>query len=260
MNQNLIEKTRVVGLSAKGVVYMLVGGLTAMAALELGGETAGKSSTIHFLRAQPFGQLLLWILVGGLAAYVFWRIYAFFDDPRAKGDDATGWAQRSYSLISAAIYGSFGVSVARAALAGDAGSGEDDKKHLAAQILQAPGGPWILGALGVVVCGFACYQAYRSYSANFMHHLRLKSPERRRLLQISGRVGYGARANVFGISGYFLLRTAIEQQPAMVKGTEGAFDYLSGQPWGHWLVGTVALGLIGYGAYSVLKGAFTRAP
>lgn len=258
----MIDKVRSIGLTAKGAVYIIVGGLTAASALQLGGgEEAGKSSTIGFIAKQPFGKVLLGILALGVFAYALWRIYAFFVDPKDKGSDAKAWAKRSYSLVSAAIYGGFGISVVKAALGGgSSGGGDDEKQDFAAKLLDAPAGAIILGAVGVAVFGFALYQLSRAYNAKFMDSIRVTDPSKRDMIEKSGRAGYAARGAVFGVMGYFVVTAAITKNPDMIRGTEGAFGYLHEQSYGAILMGVVAVGLLLYGVYGVMKGLFTNVP
>jgi hypothetical protein len=257
----MIDTLRSVGLYSKGVVYLIVGGLTAAAALEMGGEQAGKSATIDFLLNQPFGNALLWVLSAGIIAFVIWRLYAFFVDPKDKGSDAKGWTRRSYALISALIYGSFGFTAVKVALGtGSSGGSGEKKEALAATILKAPGGPYLLGTVGLIVCGFALYQLARGYNLKFLNNLRLTDPAKRDLLERSGRLGYFARAVVFGVIGYFVIRAAFAQNPEVVMGTQGVFGFLHRQSYGGILMAAVAAGLVFYGVYSVLKGAFSRVP
>ena len=44
----------------------------------------------------------------------------------------------------------------------------------------------------------------------------------------SGRVGLAARAIVFALVGYFLLRTAIDSNPVDARGTAGALGFFRG--------------------------------
>jgi hypothetical protein len=83
-------------------------------------------------------------------------------------------------------------------------------------------------------------------------------PAKRRLLMASGRVGLAARAIVFALVGYFLLRTAIDYEPSRAVGVDGALAHLHREPLGQWLLGLVAAGLLAFAVYSVLEGAYRR--
>lgn len=92
------------GIASKGFVYILLGGLTVMAAAGLGGEKSDSSGALGFLADSTVGQILLAITAAGLAAYVFWRFYQTFVDPEGKGTGASGLAVRAGYFSSGVIY------------------------------------------------------------------------------------------------------------------------------------------------------------
>src|SRR5689334_24914563 len=54
------------GYAAKGVVYVLMGGIAARFALGAGGEPTDNKGAIRALSAEPFGKFLLAIIAVGL--------------------------------------------------------------------------------------------------------------------------------------------------------------------------------------------------
>jgi hypothetical protein len=75
---------------------------------------------------------------------------------------------------------------------------------------------------------------------------------------VSGRIGLTARALVFALVGYFLLRTAIDYDPNRAVGVDGALASLHREPLGQWLLGLVAVGLVTFAVYSLLEAAYRR--
>ena len=49
--------------------------------------------------------------------------------------------------------------------------------------------------------------------------------------------------------GSFLVRAALEHDPQEARGLGGALQTLAQQPFGAWLLGAVALGLVAYGLF-----------
>ncbi|MGA9590924.1 MAG: DUF1206 domain-containing protein, partial [Salegentibacter sp.] len=70
-----IAKVRSAGFFTKGLVYFLIGALTFMAALGLGGDISSKDGVISFLLQLPLGKILVGIVALGLFAYSLWRLY-----------------------------------------------------------------------------------------------------------------------------------------------------------------------------------------
>ena len=64
-----IEKFARFGYAAKGVVYVVVGALAAIAAFGQGGQTTGSRGALETISHQPFGQALLGIVALGLIGY-----------------------------------------------------------------------------------------------------------------------------------------------------------------------------------------------
>ena len=99
-----IENFARFGIVSKGVVYCLIGILTAMAAFGLQGKKAGKTDAFNLIYEQPFGKILLLIVACGLLGYVTWRFFQAFRDIDHKGNDAKAKVVRIGYAISAVIY------------------------------------------------------------------------------------------------------------------------------------------------------------
>jgi hypothetical protein len=82
------------------------------------------------------------------------------------------------------------------------------------------------------------------------------SSHERRLFMVFGRVGLTARALVFALIGYFLLRTAIKFNPEDAIGVDGALARLHHEPLGRWLLGLTAAGLITFAAFSLIEARY----
>ncbi len=73
MTRHWLEPLARAGYAAKGVLYLLIGGLAAEVALEAGGATTNSRGAFRVVRDQPFGSALLGILAVGLGGYAIWR-------------------------------------------------------------------------------------------------------------------------------------------------------------------------------------------
>jgi hypothetical protein len=72
------------------------------------------------------------------------------------------------------------------------------------------------------------------------------------------RFGLAARGVVFSIIGFFLIQAARHYDPSEVRGLGEALQVLAQQPYGAWIMGIVALGLIAYGIYMIIQGRYRR--
>jgi hypothetical protein len=131
---------------------------------------------------------------------------------------------------------------------------------LSAKLLAAPGGPLLVGLVGLIAVGGGLGQMYQAYSASFAKDFKtqeMSAGEKTWATRI-GRVGLAARGVVFTLMGFFLVQAARTADPSQAKGLDGALQTLAAQPHGPWLLGLVALGLIAFGVYSVLCARWIR--
>lgn len=244
----MIDKIQTLGLAAKGAVYAIIGALTAMAAFDMGGSTAGRPAVINFLQQQPFGKFILYLLSIGILAYALWRLYTAIADPKSKGDDASGIAKRIGYFFSSLIYLFFSISIFSAAMSGSSGGGSS-KQHYAAQLMDKSYGPVLIALIGLVLIGVGVYQIHKGYSGKYLKELNTGYGAGRDFVKKCGKFGFMARGVIFAIIGYFVLRAGVTQNADIIKGTQGAFQFLQQQSYGAWLMGFIAIGLLGYGLF-----------
>jgi len=145
-------------------------------------------------------------------------------------------------------------------LIGSGSSSSSDPKSSAAGILGWPGGPWIVGAIGLVMIGVALYQGYRGITQKFLDDSKTEemSPRVRTWIGRLGTVGHLARMVVFGLTGVFLIKAAVEYDPNKAVGLDGALAKVAQQAYGSVLLGIVAAGLIAFALYSLSDARYRR--
>jgi hypothetical protein len=80
----------------------------------------------------------------------------------------------------------------------------------------------------------------------------------KRAYQALGVFGHLARMVVFGLTGYGLLRAAIDFAPHKAVGLDGALRELANNSYGPYLLGIVAAGLIGFAVLSTAEARFRK--
>ena len=117
-----------------------------------------------------------------------------------------------------------------------------------------------MAAAGVIVIGVGISYLYQAYKGKFRRYFKLHqmSVTEQTWAMRFGRFGIAARGIVFGIIGIFLIQAARYSNASEVKGLGGALAVLAAQPYGPWILGFVALGLIAYGIYSLLEARYRR--
>jgi len=250
------------GLAAKGVVYVLIGFVTARAAFGGGNETTDTHGALERIVQMPFGPLLLGAVTLGLAGYALWRLVQALLDTENKGNELKGlWARGAY-LVSAGIHAALTFTAAPLLLntGAGAGSGEGAAQDWTARLLEQPFGPWLVALIGVGLIGSGGFQLFRALTTNFRDRLQTSamSSQEQTFAIWAGRAGYIARGVTFGIMGLFLVLAAFRQEPGEAKGLAGALNTLATQPYGPQLLGVVATGLALYGLYMFVEARYRR--
>ncbi len=245
------------GYAIKGIVYLLVGFLAAQAAFGVGGQTTGTQGALQHLVTQPFGRVLLSIVGGGLICYALWRLVQALFDPEYKGHDFEGLAKRGGYAVSGIIYGGLAYTAFRIVM-GSGGGNSNSTQDWTARLLAQPFGPWLVGGVGVIVLGVGAFQLYRGLSAGFYDRLEVREmSNKEETLMISlGRFGLAARGIVLGLISFFLLQAAYQSNAQQAKGLGKTLQELAQQPFGPWLLGIAAIGLIAYALFMMLMSRY----
>jgi hypothetical protein len=263
MQQNTslwVDRLARFGYAAKGIVYSLIGLLAVQTVIGAGGQTTDAQGALKTISRQPLGQFLLLLIGIGLIGYVVWRFVQAIQDPEHHGSDGKGIAQRLGYGISGIIYAGLAWTALQLAFGGSSGGNSNSTQDWTARLLSQPFGRWLVGLLGAFIIGLGIYQLYKAYTAKFRNKLKLRemSHEEETWAMRTGRCGLAARGIVFGLIGIFLIQAARQYDPNQAIGLDGALQTLAQQPYGPWLLGIVALGLVAYGIYMIVQARYRR--
>jgi hypothetical protein len=182
-----------------------------------------------------------------------------FLDPSHKGKSLKGLFERTGYFISAVAYAIliiptynfiFGMSNAA-----QNGAQSVQLKSIISTIFLMPFGRWLVAIIGLLVLAAGVFQVYKGLRNNFDKQIQpyALTSKQIKILKIMGRFGTLARAVVFALVGMLLLFAAYYSSSGGVNGIDGALLILLFQPYGRWLLGLIALGLIAFGLYSLLS-------
>lgn len=246
------------GYAARGVVYAFIGVLAVQAAFFGRGQTTGPEGAIQTIAEQS--KVLLVLIAIGLFGYALWRFVQGILDPENKGRDAKGLAQRVAMVASGVVYTGLALLALRLIAQGGGGAGAGGRASMTAKLLSLPFGRALVILAGLGVIASALQQLHSAFTGKFQRRLKTgeMSPEEQRLAVRTGQLGLTSRGIAFLITGWFLIQAALRFDPSRARGLGGALETLARQPYGPWLLGIVAVGLVAYGAFSFLQARYRR--
>jgi len=252
------------GYAAKGIVYLIIGWVAVQLVLGAGGKTTDQRGALQTIYEQPYGKLLLALVVIGLLGFAIWCFLQAWFDTEGKGSDIKGIIGRIGYAVTGVTYAilAFGAFqlIAGTVTSSASKSTTSSTQDVTAQLLKHSWGVSVVVILGLIVIGVACYLFAKAYTAKFQQRLLLTglSAQLRRGVIFLGRFGYAALGVVFSIIGIFLIVAAVQHNPHEAKGLDAALRTLIQQPFGPVLLGIVALGLIAYGVYSFVEARYRQ--
>lgn len=248
-NIRRLETFARIGWCARGVVYCL---LAFFALTGAGASDASPQGVFRSVHAMPGGPILLTLLAFGLALYGAYRLYGAALDSDGKGRDAKGLAVRTGYAASGLAHFLLAWAAARLA-SGNAAGGEGQREKAAAgMLLDMPLGGTLLGLVGIGFLAAAFHQSMKAWTTKFMDGVASEAPA---WVVPVGRAGLAARAVVFGVIGFSLVRAVWFGSAGEVKGLGGALSSLTEQPSLYILV---AAGLFLFGVHSFVEARWRR--
>jgi hypothetical protein len=248
------------GYGVRGLIYIVMGLLALQVTFGKGGALASPQGAIAAIGKQTAGLILLWVVLVGLISYSLWGVVRAVMDPLHKGHDAKGLLARFGFLTSAfgyaiLIFPTYGYITG----ASKSASGSGTQKFIT-MIMALPWGRWAIAILGLIVLVGGLYQIYLGFSAGFERQFQTYAltPKEVKLATDVGRFGTSARGIVLAVVGGLIGLSAYQANPSQQVGMDTALATLLHQPYGIWLLGIVAVGLIAFGFYSMLSALWFR--
>jgi hypothetical protein len=257
---DLTERLGRIALATQGILYVVIGLIAVSVALgDHDTGEASQSGAIESIARQPFGRVLLSVLLIGLLAHAAWRILLAVRGEPGPDDDEKSLAKRAANLGRAAIYVSFSV-LAFGILTSSAREEGDKQKEYTARVLEWPAGEWLVTAAGLAVIAAGLWNMSKVVTAKFLENLDLggESQNTRTFVETTGRVGYFARGVAFALVGWFLVEAGRQHDPSESRGLDESLRELLGRSHGPWLLALLALGMALFGTYRMLDARFRK--
>lgn len=253
-----LEPLAKVGFVARGVVYILIGVLALDIALGKPAPEADRTGALQAVATQPFGKLILWLLVIGFAAMALWRFAQAYYGVRSRGHRGGPEAQAAARGV---LYTVFFIGTLRYVLGLPAPHSTNQQARDFTTTAMAHGyGRAVILLVGVVIAVVGLVMIRIGVTKSFVKDLQLSRASRRtrREVELLGTVGNVARGLVFTGVGAFMIDAAATFDANKAKGIDATLRSFAHTPVGPLLLVIVAIGLALFGVYSLAEARWHR--
>jgi hypothetical protein len=244
-----------IGIASLSALYILMGTLTALSALGLGGKRLDQKEVVPWLFRQPMGRVAVVLLAAGISGYVLWRLVQAWKDPGGFGAGPKGICIRASYLISGLLYASLVLYSIRMAWEDRSRKAVENAPILAGALLQQPHGRDLVRLTALIIFTIGLVQFYRALTERFRKQIPDAATNRKYegLIRWTGRLGFGARGVVLVIIARLFQRAAAHADAREAGGVGKAWDFLGTGPWGPEILAVVAGCLAVYGVFLAIK-------
>lgn len=255
-----IELASRLGYAARGLVYLGLGTLVLLAALDLTPRAKGAKGMLSAWADWPLGWVLIGAIGVGLAGFAAWRILQAVFDADRHGRTPKAWAIRIGQAFSALVYGGLALSAFELLdELEDVGEVDEERSahHAARTVLDLPHGDALLIAAGLAVLAFAVGNVVQGLMQDFSKRLDCDDRTCRRVVPLA-KAGYGARGLASLPLGVFLVMAGLQARAGEARSWGGALQAIEHQPFGSWALCLVAAGLIAFGLFGLVEARYRR--
>lgn len=249
-NSSVFERTARAGFAVNGLLHVLMGLLAISVATGAAGEgdDADPAGALRAVAENPGGLVLVWVLAAGLAALALWLLLEAVIAHLLRRE----WKRGIVVLAKAVAYGALAVPAVTIGLGGRVDS-DDDVREVSAFLVQTAFGIVLLGLAGVAVIAIGGYFVVKGARRRFLDDIDTPRGTVGAAVTVLGTVGYIAKGVALAAVGALLISTAVTVDPGEAGGLDEALRAVVQLPFGPPLLVVIALGLIAYGFYCVVR-------
>lgn len=246
------------GYVAEGVFYLPMGFFALLAAVGHH-QPHGPKGALAKLGQTWLGDASLAVLAGGLAAFVLWQLVLAIADPEHRANRSNPrrrivrLGHLSNGLFHCIFVGEALRSIFNSSRGADA---KQSQVRWTAQAFSLPTGRCAVALVGIGIVIFGLWQFCRVVTRDKNQRIKLDRTRVGLAIRTLGVYGLLARGTLFGLVGGYLIDAAWRHDPRYSGGVAGALGGLMQQPYGESLLGVMAVGLLCYGLYQILKEPF----
>lgn len=245
------------GYAARGLVYLLIGGLALRTLIGGGGRTTDSRGALQTLADEPFGIVTLTIVAASLVGYAVWRSIQALADADQHGSDFKGLVIRAGLMVSAVIHIALAIFVGKLVIGSGGSDGGQGSQGMAQWVMEQPYGQTILALTGALIMAAGVAHGIKGWREQFAKHLQMPQSLQPKLYPLC-RFGLISRGIVLAIIGSFFIWAALQADASEAQGVAGVMEFLRQQLFGKVLLGAMSLGLLAFGCYSLILSRYRR--
>lgn len=247
------------GYAANGVLHLLIGVIAIVISFGGTGES-DQSGAFKAIASAPLGFLALWLLSVALWALGVWHALEGIL-ARDTAGDAKGltkkWGRRISEWGQAFVFIVLGL-IATSVTLGARVDSEESAETASHGILLLPGGPVVLGLVGIGIGVGGVSFVTMGALGSFKKKLSISSDRVGSIVTVLGVVGFIAKGVTLVIVGILLVFASITVDASAAGGLDGAIQALLGVAYGPFLVCLVGIGFISYGIFCAFRARYAR--
>lgn len=247
-----LERGFRIGYVAKGILYLSIGGLLAVAPVRAAGRAPAEDAVAAVV-ASPLGAALLLLAAFGAAAYTAWQLICATVDRVPRTTIADLWVRR----MAYAASGGFHIAIAlvSAELLARGGAAPRGSDWLPRLLSWGPGGELAVGTFGAALPAFSAREILRANVHHDTDRLDLRDMRAwlRPLVRGLGTFGRTARGVLLALLAMSLIFAASHQGSEQTLDLNGAISTIHAWAAGCFVLGAAARGLVAYGLFELIE-------
>ncbi|QIG41044.1 DUF1206 domain-containing protein [Microbacterium sp. 4R-513] len=247
------------GYVANGVVHALVGIIVLILAFGGSGES-DQAGAFKAIASAPVGFAALWALAVALWALGAWHAAEGLLAPNPKGGTGGAlrkWGRRLAEWGQAVVFVALGIFASAVAL-GARPNGEKAAESASRGLLTVPGGPLVLGLIGIGIGIGGITFVVMGILRSFEKQMDLPDGGFGAAIKLLGIVGFVAKGIALLVLGVILVIAAVRLDPKAAGGLDGAIQAILRLPIGPWLAGLVGIGFLAYAVFCGFRARYAR--